>query len=57
MFISINLLMSNNTTGYTTESGMSENTYKMMPEIYKEDVPLSPTVSSIGSVTYGVAKN
>ena len=51
------------------EYGMSENTYKMMcptgasapkfywlPKIHKKDVPLRPIVSSIGSVTYGFAK-
>ena len=51
------------------EFGMNENTYKMMystgasapkfyglPKIYKKDVPLRPIVSSIGSVTYQVAK-
>ena len=48
---------------------MDENTYKRMyptgasapkfyglPKIHKKDVPLRPIVSSIGSVTYGVAK-
>ena len=48
---------------------MSKNTYKMMyltgasapklyglPEIHKKDVHLRAIVSSIGSVTYGVAK-
>ena len=51
------------------EYGMSQNTYKMMyptganapkfygmPKIHKKDVPLRPIVSSIGSVTYGAAK-
>ena len=51
------------------ESGMSDNTYKMMyptgaspPKFYgllkihKKDVPLRPIVSNMGSVTYGVAK-
>ena len=28
-----------------------------LPKIHKEDVPLRPIVSSIGSVTYGVAKS
>ena len=48
---------------------MDENTYRRMchtgasaakvyglPKIHKKDVPLRPIVSSIGSVTYGVAK-
>ena len=51
-----------------TEFGMNENTYKIMyptgasapkfyglPKIHKKEVPLRPIVSSIGSVTYGVA--
>ena len=51
------------------EGNMDENTYKRvyptgasapkfygLPKIHKEDVPLRPIVSSIGSVTYGVAK-
>ena len=50
------------------ESGMSENTYKMMyptgagaakfyglPKIHKKDVTLRSIVSSIGSVTYEAA--
>ena len=52
-----------------TESQKNENTYKRMypigasapkiyglPKIHKKEVPLRPIVSSIGSVTYGVAK-
>ena len=52
-----------------TESEMDENTYKRMyptgtsahkfywiPKINKKEVPLRPIVSSIGSVTYGVAE-
>ena len=51
------------------EGNIDENTYKKvyhtgasapkfygLPKIPKEDVPLRPIVSSIGSVTYGVAK-
>ena len=51
------------------EGNMDENTYKRvyptgasaskfyeLPKIHKEGVPLSPIVSSIGFVTYGVAK-
>ena len=51
------------------EGNIDENTYKKvyptgasapkfyrLPKIHKEDVPLRPIVSSIGSVTYGVAK-
>ena len=51
------------------ESGMSKNTYKKicptgacaqksygLPKINKKDIPLRTIVSSIGSVTYGVAK-
>ena len=51
------------------EGNIDENTYKRvyptgvsapkfygLPKIDKEDVPLRPIVSSIGSVTYGVAK-
>ena len=51
------------------EGNMDENTYKRvyptgasapkfygLPKIHKEDVPLRPIVSSIRSVTYGVAK-
>ena len=50
------------------EGNIDENTYKRvyptgasapkfygLPKIHKEDVPLRPIVSSIGSVTYGVA--
>ena len=52
-----------------TESEMDDNTYKRMyptganapkfygfPKIHKKEVPLRPIMSSIGSVTYGVAK-
>ena len=52
------------------ESGMSENTFKKMyptgasspkfyglPKIHKKVIPPRSTVSSIGSVTYGVAKD
>ena len=51
------------------ESGMQDNTYKKMyptgasppkfyglPKIHKKNIPLKPIVSSIGSVSYGVAK-
>ena len=51
------------------ETGMNENTYRKMypsgaslsefyglPKIHKKDIPLRPIVSSIGPVTYGVAK-
>ena len=51
------------------EGNIDENTYKKvyptgasvpklygLPKIHKEDVPLRPIVSSIGSVNYGVAK-
>ena len=51
------------------ESGISENTYKMMystvasepkfyglPKVHKKDVPLRAIVSSIDSVTYGIVK-
>ena len=51
------------------ERSIDDNTYKEvyptgasapkfygLPKIHKEDVPLRPIVSSIGSVTYGVAK-
>ena len=51
------------------EGNMDENTYRRvyptgasapkffgLPKIHKKDVPLRPIVSSIGSVTYGVAK-
>ena len=50
------------------ETGMQENTYRKMcptgasppkfyglPEIHKKNIPLRPIVSSIGSVSYGVA--
>ena len=53
----------------TAGSGMSENTYKMMsptgasapklyrqPKVHKKDVPLRSIVSSMSSVTYGVAE-
>ena len=52
-----------------TESEMDDNTYKWiyptgasapkffgLPKIHKKEAPLRPIVSSIGSVTYGVAK-
>ena len=52
-----------------TKTGLDSNTYKSMyptgcvppkfyglPKIQKPDTPLRPTVSSCGSVTYGVAK-
>ena len=51
------------------DTGMQENTYRKMyptgatspkfyglPKIHKKNIPLRPIVSSIGSVTYGVAK-
>ena len=51
------------------ETGIDEGTYKAMyptscippkfyglPKIHKTGIPLRPTVSSMGSVTYGVAK-
>ena len=51
------------------ETGMQENTYRKMyptgvshpkfyglPKIHKKNIPLRPIVSSIGSVSYGVAK-
>ena len=51
------------------ESGIQDNTYKKMyptgasppkfyglPKIHKKNIPLMPIVSSIGSVSYGVAK-
>ena len=51
------------------ETGMQENTYRRMyptgasppkfyglPKIHKKNIPLRPIVSSIGSVSYGVAK-
>ena len=51
------------------QTGLDSNTYKSMyptgcvppkfyglPKIHKPDTPLRPTVSSCGSVTYGVAK-
>ena len=51
------------------ESGMQENIYRKMyptgacplkfyglPKIHKKNIPLRPIVSSIGSVSYGVAK-
>ena len=51
------------------ESGMQENTYRKMyptgasppkfyglPKIHKKNIPLRPIVSSLGSVSYGVAK-
>ena len=39
---------------YPTEASASK--FYGLPKIHREDVPLRPTVSSIGSVTYGVAK-
>ena len=52
-----------------TESEIDENTYEKMyptgvsapkfyglPKIHKKEVPLRPILASIGSVTYGVAK-
>ena len=49
--------------------GMNENFYRRMyptgasspkfnglPKIHKKDIPLRPIVPSIGSVTYGIAK-
>ena len=51
------------------ESGMQDNTYKKMyptgasppkfyglPKIHKKNIPIRPIVSSIGSVSYGVAR-
>ena len=51
------------------DTGMQESSYRRMyatgtsspkfyglPKIHKKDIPLRPIVSSIGSVTYGVAK-
>ena len=51
------------------ETGMQDNTYKKMyptgasppkfyglPKIHRKNIPLRPIVSSIGSVSYGVAK-
>ena len=51
------------------ETGMNDNIYRRMyptgasspkfyglPKIHKKDIPLRPIVSSIGSVTYGMAK-
>ena len=51
------------------DTGMQDNTYKKMyptgvsppkfyglPKIHKKNIPLKPIVSSIGSVSYGVAK-
>ena len=35
-------------------TGASEHKFYGLPKIQKEDVPLRPIVSSIGSVTYGV---
>ena len=37
-------------------TGASSPNFYGLPKIYKKDVPLGPIVSSIGSVTYGVAK-
>ena len=37
-------------------TGVSAPKFYGLPKIHKEDVPLRPIVSSIGSVTYGVAK-
>ena len=37
-------------------TGASAPTFYGLPKIHKEDVPLKPIVSSIGSVNYGVTK-
>ena len=37
-------------------TGVSAPKFYGLPKIHKKDIPLRPTVSSIGSVTYKVAK-
>ena len=45
-----------NTYGKIYPTGASAPKFYGLPKIHKEDVPLRPIVSSIGSVTYEVAK-
>ena len=45
-----------NTDKRVYPTGASAPKFYGLPKIHKEDVPLRPIVSSIGSVTYGVAK-
>ena len=40
----------------TYPTGAGAPKFYGLPKIHKKDVPLRPIVSSIGSVTYGVAK-
>ena len=48
--------MDENTYRRVYPTGSSVPKFYGLPEIHKKDVPLRPIVSSIGSVTYGVAK-